>query len=100
MQRDIPTAKRSGLIVTVQTEHLSIDLPARYAPHLDADWVRVCGFDGVQDNFPTSVVRAVSVQRAAQCPLCGEYFKPVYRAPERHCLCPFCEQVLALEDGL
>lgn len=99
MQRDIPTAKRSGLIVTVQTEDLSIDLPACQSPCLDADWVTVYGFHGVWDSFPTSVVRAVNVQRAAQCPLCGEYFKPVYRAPERHCLCPFCEQVLALEDG-
>ena len=83
-------AKRYGRIVTVRTEHIVLDLPARIAPELRSDWVTVYGYHGVQDSFPARIVRGISVQPAVRCPICGESVKPAGQAFR----CPFCTQML------
>ena len=87
-------AKRYGRIVTVRTEHIVLDLPARIAPELRSDWVTVYGYHGVQDSFPARIVRGISVQPAVRCPICGESVKPAGQAFR----CPFCTQMLRRED--
>lgn len=87
-------AKRYGLIVTVRTEHVTLDLPARYAPELRGDWVTVYGYHGVQDIFPARIVRGISAQPAVRCPICDESVKPVGQTFR----CPFCTQMLRRED--
>ena len=87
-------AKRYGLIVTVLTEHITLDLPARFAPELRGDWVTVYGYHGVQDSFPARIVRGVSAQPAVRCPICGESVKLVWQTFR----CPFCTQMLRWED--
>lgn len=87
-------AKRYGLIVTVLTEHITLDLPTRIAPELRGDWVTVYGYHGVQDSFPARIVRGVSAQPAVRCPICGESVKPVGQTFR----CPFCTQMLRWED--
>ena len=87
-------AKRYGRIVTVRTEHIVLDLPARIAPELRSDWVTVYGYHGVQDSFPARIVRGISVQPAVRCPICGESVKPAGQAFR----CPFCTQMLRWED--
>ena len=83
-------AKRYGRIVTVRTEHIVLDLPARIAPELRSDWVTVYGYHGVQDSFPARIVRGISVQPAVRCPICGESVKPAGQAFR----CQFCTQML------
>ena len=83
-------AKRYGLIVTVLTEHITLDLPARIAPELRGDWVTVYGYHGVQDSFPARIVRGISAQPAVRCPICGESVKPVGQTFR----CPSCAQML------
>ena len=83
-------AKRYGRIVTVRTEHIVLDLPARIAPELRSDWVTVYGYHGVQDSFPARIVRGISVQPAVRCPIYGESVKPAGQAFR----CPFCTQML------
>lgn len=87
-------AKRYGRIVTVRTEHIVLDLPARIAPELRSDWVTVYGYHGVQDSFPARIVRGISAQPAVRCPICGESVKPVGQTFR----CPFCTQMLRWED--
>lgn len=91
---EVLAAKRYGLIVTVLTEHITLDLPARFAPELRGDWVTVYGYHGVQDSFPARIVRGVSAQPAVRCPICGESVKPVGQTFR----CPFCTQMLRWED--
>lgn len=87
---EVLTAKRYGLIATVLTEHIRLELPARIAPELRGDWVTVYGYHGVQDSFPARIVRGISVQPAVRCPICGESVKPVGQTFR----CPFCTQML------
>lgn len=87
---EVLTAKRYGLIATILTEHITLDLPARYAPDLRGDWVTVYGYRGVQDSFPARIVRGISVKPAVRCPICGESVKPVGQTFR----CPFCTQML------
>ena len=91
---EVLAAKRYGLIVTVRTEHVTLDLPARYAPELRGDWVTVYGYHGVQDIFPARIVRGISAQPAVRCPICDESVKPVGQTFR----CPFCTQMLRRED--
>lgn len=87
---EVLAAKRYGLIVTVRTEHVTLDLPARIAPELRGDWVTVYGYHGVQDIFPARIVRGISAQPAVRCPICDESVKPVGQTFR----CPFCTQML------
>lgn len=87
---EVLAAKRYGLIATVLTEHIRLELPARIAPDLRGDWVTVYGYHGVQDSFPARIVRGISVQPAVRCPICGESVKPVGQTFR----CPFCTQML------
>lgn len=87
---EVLAAKRYGLIATVLTEHIRLELPARIAPELRGDWVTVYGYHGVQDSFPARIVRGVSTQPAVRCPICGESVKPMGKTFR----CPFCTQML------
>lgn len=87
---EVLAAKRYGLIATVLTEHIRLELPARIAPELRGDWVTVYGYHGVQDSFPARIVRGISAQPAVRCPICGESVKPMGKTFR----CPFCTQML------
>lgn len=87
---EVLAAARYGLIATVLTEHIRLELPARIAPELRGDWVTVYGYHGVQDSFSSRIVRGVSAQPAVRCPICGESVKPMGKTFR----CPFCTQML------
>lgn len=87
---EVLAAKRYGLIVTVRTEHIRLELPARVAPELRDDWVTIYGHDRVQDSFPARMVYRLSTHPAVRCPICGESV----RVEGQTFRCPLCGQML------